>query len=56
MRRSSCSTSLDAFLLNLAVIERAAAPTRNQALAAILFLYKEVLEQALLWLKNVTRA
>src|SRR5216110_3134015 len=33
-----------------------AASTQNQALSALLFLYKEVLKQELGWLKNVERA
>lgn len=46
---------LENFLTHLAV-ERGVAPaTQNQALNAILFLYKEVLELELDWLENVVR-
>jgi integrase len=36
---------IEAFLTNLAVLRRLSAGSQNQALAAILFLYREVLEQ-----------
>lgn len=41
------STEIEAFLTHLAVEENVAASTQNQALHAILFLYKEVLRQEL---------
>ena len=44
------------FLTHLAVQKRVAASTQNQALSALLFLYKEVLQQPLDWLENVQRA
>jgi len=44
------------FLTHLAVDQRVAASTQNQALAAILFLYRHVLKQDLPWLENVERA
>ena len=44
------------FLTSLAVERRVAASTQNQALAALLFLYREVLEQNLPWLDDVVRA
>ncbi len=44
------------FLTHLAVGERVAASTQNQALAAILFLYDKVLEQPLDRIKGVVRA
>lgn len=44
------------FLTNLAVERKVAASTQNQALSAILFLYKHVLNQKLEWLDNVVRA
>ena len=44
------------FLSHLAVDRNVAASTQNQALSAILFLYKEVLEQDIGWLENVERA
>jgi integron integrase len=47
---------IEAFLTHLAVEGNVAASTQNQALSAILFLYKEVLELDLPWLENVTRA
>lgn len=45
-----------AFLTDLAVSRNVAPSTQNQALAAVLFLYREVLEQDLPWLKDVVRA
>jgi len=47
---------VEAFLTHLAVNRNVAASTQNQALAAILFLYKEVLAIDLPWLDGVTRA
>lgn len=47
---------IEAFLTNLAVGRNVAASTQNQALAAILFLYKEVLGIELPWLDGITRA
>jgi integron integrase len=44
------------FLSYLAVQRKVAASTQNQALAAILFLYRHVLKQELPWLNDVTRA
>jgi site-specific recombinase XerD len=44
------------FLTALAVERNVAASTQNQALSALLFLYREVLEQGLPWLDNVVRA
>ena len=38
---------VDAFLTHLAVKENVAASTQNQALSALLFLYREVLHQDL---------
>ncbi len=38
------------FLTYLAVKGKVAAPTQNQALSALLFLYREVLEQELPWI------
>ena len=45
-----------AFLSHLAVDEGVAAATQNQALAALLFLYKEMLGEPLPWLDNIVRA
>lgn len=47
---------VEAFLTHLAVQGRVAAATQNQAKAALLFLYREVLEQDLPWLQNVEQA
>ena len=44
------------FLTHLAVAGNVAASTQNQALAAILFLYKEVLELELPWIDGIERA
>ncbi|MFN8826631.1 MAG: integron integrase [Planctomycetota bacterium] len=44
------------FLTHLAVTERCAPATQNQALAAILFLYREVLHVDLPWLDQLVRA
>lgn len=45
-----------AFLTWLAVERNVAASTQNQALAALLFLYREVFEVALPWLSEMERA
>ena len=47
---------IEAFLTALAVDRNVSASTQGQALAALLFLYKEVLGQDLPWLDDVTRA
>ena len=44
------------FLTSLAVDAQVAASTQNQALSALLFLYREVLEQDLPWLDDVVHA
>jgi site-specific recombinase XerD len=44
------------FLTSLAVEGHVAASTQNQALSALLFLYRNVLEQDLPWLDGVVRA
>jgi integron integrase len=44
------------FLTSLAVDDRVAASTQNQALSALLFLYRDVLGQELPWLDEVVRA
>src|SRR5438552_6291850 len=49
-------TELGAFLTHLARDGKVAASTQNQALSALLFLYKEVLKQEIGWLKGVERA
>jgi site-specific recombinase XerD len=50
------ATEVSEFLTHLAVVGRVAASTQNQALAALLFLYRHVLGQNLPWLENVERA
>jgi integron integrase len=47
---------VEAFLSHLAVDLKVAAATQNLALSALLFLYKDVLERDLPWLKDVVRA
>jgi site-specific recombinase XerD len=47
---------VQAFLTHLAVDRRVSASTQNQALAALLFLYREVLELDLPWMQDVVRA
>lgn len=47
---------IERFLTSLAVRDRVAPGTQNQALAALLFLYREVLETELPWMDSVTRA
>ena len=49
-------TEIAAFLTDLAVNRNVAASIQNQALSAILFLYKQVLGRELDWLNHVTRA
>jgi integron integrase len=44
------------FLTSLAVDGKVAASTQNQALSALLFLYKEILGDALPWLHDIVRA
>jgi integron integrase len=46
----------EAFLTSLAVDRNVSAATQNQALSALLFLYREVLGAELPWLDDVTRA
>lgn len=50
------ASEVEAFLTHLAVTGNVAASTQTQALSALLFLYKEVLQLDLPWLDNVTRA
>jgi integrase len=49
-------TDVEGFLTHLAVDARVGASTQNQALQALLFLYRRVLDIELPWLENVTRA
>jgi len=47
---------IEAFLTHLAVEGSVSASTQNQALSALLFLYREVLEMEVPWLDKVVRA
>ena len=50
------AAEVSAFLTSLAVDSKVAASTQNQALSALLFLYREVLGVDLPWLDDVVRA
>lgn len=50
------AAEVEGFLTHLATEQRVSASTQNQALSAILFLYRHVLEVDLPWLENVVRA
>lgn len=50
------AAEVEAFLTDLAVRRDVSASTQNQALAALLFLYKEVLGLDLPWLADIVRA
>ncbi len=50
------SAEVTAFLTSLAFQGRVTASTQNQALAALLFLYGEVLEQKVAWIAGLVRA
>jgi integron integrase len=50
------AVQVTAFLTSLAVQDKVAASTQNQALSALLFLYREVLGVDLPWLEDVVRA
>src|SRR5207244_10126728 len=50
------AAEVTAFLTSLAVKGKVAASTQNQALSALLFLYREVLSVELPWLDDVIRA
>lgn len=54
--RGMGAAEVEAFLTHLAADGHVAASTQNQALAAILFLYREVLKIDLPWLKGIQRA
>jgi len=54
--REMGGSEVEAFLTDLAVAGKVAAATQNQALSALLFLYREVLEVDLPWLDNAVRA
>jgi integron integrase len=50
------ATHVTAFLSDLAVRGRVSAPTQNQALSALLFLYRQVLNVEVGWLDGLVRA
>ena len=50
------AADVEAFLTHLAVGRKVSASTQNQALQAILFLYRHVIEVQLPWLENIVRA
>lgn len=54
--REMGATEIEAFLTHLAVEGSVAASTQNQALSALLFLYREVLGINLPWLDDIVRA
>jgi site-specific recombinase XerD len=54
--REMAETEVTQFLTYLAREGRVAASAQNQALSALLFLYKQVLKQEIGWLNDVERA
>ena len=54
--RDMGKAEVSSFLTHLAVEKHVASSTQNQALSALLFLYRHVLEQQLEWLDAVVRA
>lgn len=50
------ANEIESFLTHLAVDRNVAASTQNQAMSALLFLYREVLKMDLPWLADVERA
>lgn len=54
--RTMGAVEIEAFLSALATRDDVAASTQNQALSALLFLYREVLAIDLPWMESVTRA
>lgn len=54
--REMGAVEVEAFLTHLAVVGNVAASTQNQAKAALLFLYREVLEVELPWLDGIESA
>src|SRR3984885_42380 len=54
--RDMGAPEVEAFLSHLAVDAKVGAATQNQALQALLFLYRQVLDVELPWLENVIRA
>ena len=55
-QRECGATEIERLLTHLAVDRRCSASTQNQALSAILFLYKEVLHVRMPWLEHFKRA
>jgi integron integrase len=54
--REMGAAEVEAFLSHLATDRGVSASTQNQALCALLFLYRKVLEVELDWVENITRA
>lgn len=54
--RAMGAREIEGFLTGLAVHGNVSASTQNQALSALLFLYREVLELDLPWMENIQRA
>ena len=54
--RDMAAPEVTAFLTHLAVVGNVAASTQNQALAALLFLYRDVLGVELPWLNEIVRS
>jgi integron integrase len=54
--REMGAAEVEAFLNDLAVRGQVAAATQNQALAALIYLYRHVLNQELPWLNEIVRA
>jgi integrase len=50
------AAEVSVFLTSLALHDKVAASTQNQALSALLFLYREVLGVELAWLNDIVRA
>ncbi len=50
------AAEINEFLSHLAVERHVSAATQNQALSAILYLYREVLGDEVPWLENLVRA
>ena len=54
--REMGAEEVEAFLTHLATVGQVSASTQNQAVSALLFLYREILGIQLPWLDNVIRA
>ena len=50
------ASEVEQFLTHLAVQRKVSAATQNQALQALLFIYRHVLDIELPWLDHITRA